>query len=200
MINRTMKYVHNLLLLIMMLSICKLAYAQEVTQELMQDPNSQENMKVNEATVYQLATYLEVSVSPTMDVTFQLFEGFSDDEKILVGWSGEQLNYAVTVTEQPGGFSMKKHFKGLRKAAKRESSNGKLSDVYKGEVNNVFGFATEFRVYATMMDGDPTIQIIYVISNKTLAYHVVVYVPDTDLTKKVLSETVSIMETARLLN
>ena len=63
---------------------------------------------------WTLAKGLTVVPPADLDLTFQVIEDYDPNQKLLVGWQGEDLLYAFAIDKQPGGLPTKTYFSGVK--------------------------------------------------------------------------------------
>lgn len=151
------------------------------------------------AETWNIGRYLSVSPPEDMDLTYQIFEDYDPKEKIVMGWTGEDLNYLLVVDEAPGGSKTSLYWKGLGQELKNGSDDKKIKTLKKGEYTSNKGVAITYRIYSWLGDGETNIQIYSLIKNKKIAYWVIASPTDNDKYVNVSDDTIKIMSTAILL-
>lgn len=119
----------------------------------------------------RLARFLTVDVPEDLDVTFQIFPHYSEEENVLCGWDGDKLIYAVATDEQPGGYSNAEYWGGMLDAFKADENVG-VSVVKEGIYECMLGAGVEYKIFKMQAGEEVTHQIMCLISDQRVAYWV----------------------------
>lgn len=147
---------------------------------------------------WKLSKHIEVTPPEGLDITFQINEAYDPDEKIIMGWTGDELNYMMMADYQPGGHKANEYWKGLLSETKKQSDNNKLAVVHKGEFLNNNDYQITFKILAYLLDGNPTFNVVYLIKNGEHAYYVMAIPVDEEQLQGTWEKTTGIMQTALL--
>ncbi len=148
---------------------------------------------------WNLTRQLMVSPSGDMDVTFQVIEGFDPDEKLLVGWVGEDMDYAFVVDEQPGGQKEGKHWKGIEKELMSSADSKKLEVLNEGQYTTDLGLPVNYKIYSWLDGGEEYTQVFHLLKTEKVAYWVVVNPLDNARLMSILDDSIKILKTAEIL-
>ena len=147
----------------------------------------------------KLEKHLKVSLPESLDVTFQLFPEFSEEQEIICGWNDEDISYLLTADDQPGGREHQYYWSSMENALRISSSDNKIKILKSGEYQTNSNEKITFKIYKRKQMGDEEIQIQHLISNDFIAYWVLALIVDVGDIFKVNSEIVEILKTAEII-
>lgn len=148
---------------------------------------------------WKLDKYIEVTPPEGLDITFQIYEDFDPTQKVIMGWTGEELNYVMTTDHQPGGLKTKKYWRGLLSESKKQSDNNKLAVIHEGEFSNQHGYDITFKIFTLMLDGEPQFHVYYLIKDDVNAYYVMAIPVDQENLQGAWEKSTQIMHSAKLI-
>jgi len=150
------------------------------------------SLKVN------IEKHLSVELPQSLDLTFQIFPAYSEEDEIICGWAGEQLVYLLTADEQPGGFDDEFYWSGMEKTLRESTPSRNFSTLKKGSYLTNSNHPVSYPVYKRKFMGEDEIYLYHLIKNEKIAYWVMATVINLSDIFKISSEVNIIMKTAIL--
>lgn len=144
-----------------------------------------------------LASHLSISFPEGEDLTFQAIEEGS--AKLLVGWTGETLDFYIEAAEVPRFKSFEKKWRAIEKYYKSIVDNKKILKIHKGSYSNSQGLEVQFRVTGWNINGEPAGHVDYLIQNDKVSYQVVAVPIDMDKIQAVSIRSIAILQTVLIL-
>ena len=96
---------------------------------------------------------------------------FSEKQEVICSWdSDDELVYALSADEQPGGYSHEECWASLEPVLQSESSDFKLNCLQHGEYFTNSNERITFRVYKFNSESESQVHIYHLISTPKVAY------------------------------
>jgi len=143
---------------------------------------------------WQLGKYITVAPKG-LDVTFQLLEEYDPEQKLVMGWNGEESLFTMIVDEQPGGEKVELYWKGILKEMKKASA---IDVAHEGSFKSNSGLEITYKVIALSIDGQPTLQIYYLIKNDKIAYWAIAHVSNLETVNEAYQQSARVLKTVQL--
>ena len=143
---------------------------------------------------WQLGKFITVAPKG-LDVTFQLLEEYDPNQKLVMGWNGEESLFTMVVDEQPGGEKVELYWKGILQEMKKTSA---IDVAHEGNFTSNSGLEITYKVIALNIDGQPVLQIYYLVRNDKIAYWAIAHVSDIETVNAAYQQSARVLKTVRL--
>jgi len=141
---------------------------------------------------------LFIDLPDHLDLTFQILSDYSEEEKVLCGWNGDDLQYALIVDDQPGGIDHDVYWNGLLEELYKDSDTGTVNTIASGDYKNSNAHRITYKALKTISDDEEVNHLFYLIVGETIAYWIItIFMSATDLFK-VNGEVRALVENLRL--
>lgn len=135
----------------------------------------------------------------SLDLTYQVIPGFDENSKVVAGWSGDKLQYFLTLEKLPSGWlDSEKYFTGLvrdLRAAGRAVETGRQGD-YKTRAN-LSGAFIEILTKPSAQAASST-QVAHFLTDGNVSFVAVATLIDKSGADRMLAETTLLFKSAAL--
>lgn len=121
----------------------------------------------------KLEEHLIVVIPEGLDITYQIFPEYSDDQAVICGWNEEGLSYLLVADEQPGGIDYPSYWSSLEDALKLMSSNSRIKVIKSGAYLSDDGLDIRYRIYRRTQQGEEELLVFHLLRNDAIAYWVI---------------------------
>ncbi|MEM7283102.1 MAG: hypothetical protein AAF438_15905, partial [Pseudomonadota bacterium] len=146
-----------------------------------------------------VADFLAVQPPADEDLTFQILEGYDPDNTILIGWTGEDLDFVWDVVEEQTGHKNKALWKHFQAGMKTETDGGKLKTKDKGKITTNSDLSIEYRVFTWKLEGESYGQMINLINGEHATYWVMAQPVGVNELESTTQRSLKILKSAVLL-
>ncbi len=146
-----------------------------------------------------MAQGLAIEPAEDLDITYQVVATFDKTEKVIAGWTGDDLQYIITMEKMPPGLvDGAAHLVALQRDIRRLSAGNSFKAGRKGSYETSAGLSGNYLEYTFAMRGSEgaSSQIAHFLSDGKTAFLTIATAMRDGVVPRMFDESIAIFKTA----